>query len=347
MLTLFLQIGQHFTAGEAGLGNLPLAVGTAIGGAVSGAFLADRIGRKVLQIGPLVQLVGAAVLWFELDGVDASSFLIRDIAPGVAVSGIGAGMVIAALFSFILAAVDDEIGFASGALSAVQAVGGSIGVAVFGSVFFAQAKTGEFTGGVHRALVVQAYLLVVFLAITFLLPKRAAPKRAAPKKSSAAHPRWLPTAPAPSSTSPCEPRPHGPGRSALHHVRRGHILDHVAEFGLGSGQVLDTCGDAVAFDGELFEHGGGRDTGAHARQEFDDGTAGEAYREEVLDELDPLQGLVGIVTLATGRPRRFQETLFLVVAKGPHADPRPPGKLSDAHDAGRSLLARTSRKRQV
>lgn len=57
VLTLYLQIGLHFTAGEAGLGNLPLAVGTAIGGAVSGAVLADRIGRAVLQIGPLVQLM--------------------------------------------------------------------------------------------------------------------------------------------------------------------------------------------------------------------------------------------------------------------------------------------------
>ncbi|MFI1194639.1 MFS transporter [Micromonospora sp. NPDC020750] len=177
VLTLFLQIGQHFAAGEAGLGNLPLAVGTAIGGAVSGAFLADKIGRKVLQIGPLVQLAGAAVLWFELDGLDAASFSIWDIVPGVTVAGVGAGMVIAVLFSFILAAVDDdEIGSASGVLSAVQAVGGSIGVAVFGSVFFAQAKTGDFTGGFHRALIVQACLLVVFLAITFLLPKKGRPE---------------------------------------------------------------------------------------------------------------------------------------------------------------------------
>ncbi|MFF4435198.1 MFS transporter [Streptomyces sp. NPDC001513] len=178
VLTLFLQIGRHFTAGEAGLGNLPLAVGTALGGAVSGAFLADRIGRKVLQIGPLVQLAGAAVLWFELDGLDAASFSIWDIVPGVTVTvaGAGAGMVIAALFSFILAAVDDdEIGSASGVLSAVQAVGGSIGVAVFGSVFFAQAKTGDFTGGFHRALIVQACLLVAFLAVTFLLPKKSRP----------------------------------------------------------------------------------------------------------------------------------------------------------------------------
>ncbi|MFD7062180.1 MFS transporter [Streptomyces sp. NPDC059906] len=173
VLTLFLQIGQHFSAGDAGLGNLPLAVGTAIGG----AFLADKIGRKVLQIGPLVQLAGAALLWFELDGLDAASFSIWDVAPGVAVAGIGAGMVIAALFSFILAAVDDdEIGSASGVLSAVQAIGGSIGVAVFGSVFFAQAKTGDFTGGFHRALIVQACLLVVFFAITFLLPKKGRPE---------------------------------------------------------------------------------------------------------------------------------------------------------------------------
>lgn len=177
VLTLYLQIGRHFTAGDAGLGNLPLAVGTAIGGAVSGAFLADRIGRKVLQIGPLVQLAGATLLWFELDGLTPASFSIRDIAPGIAVSGIGAGMVIAALFSFVLAAVDDaEIGSASGFLSAVQSIGGSVGVAVFGSVFFAQAGTGDFTAGFHHALTIQACLLAAFLAITFLLPEQGRPE---------------------------------------------------------------------------------------------------------------------------------------------------------------------------
>ncbi|MER7976847.1 MFS transporter [Streptomyces sp. NPDC095817] len=178
VLTLYLQIGRHFTAGDAGLGNLPLAVGTAIGGAVSGAFLADRIGRTVLQIGPLVQLLGAVLLWFELDGLDAASFSVWDIAPGVAVAGVGAGMVIAALFSFILAAVDDdEIGSASGVLSAVQAVGGSIGVAIFGSVFFARARTGDFDGGFHRALIVQACLLGAFFAVTFLLPRKGRPEQ--------------------------------------------------------------------------------------------------------------------------------------------------------------------------
>ncbi|MEU3464020.1 MFS transporter [Streptomyces sp. NPDC006733] len=177
VLTLYLQIGRHFTAGHAGLGNLPLALGTAIGGAVSGAVLADRIGRAVVQIGPLIQLAGAALLWYELDGLDPSAFSIWDIVPGVTIAGIGAGMVIAALFSLILAAVDDhEIGSASGVLSAVQSLGGSIGVAVFGSVFFAQAKTGEFAAGFRHALIVQACLLAAFLAITFLLPAKSRPE---------------------------------------------------------------------------------------------------------------------------------------------------------------------------
>ncbi|MFB9369112.1 MFS transporter [Kitasatospora albolonga] len=177
VLTLYLQIGHHYTAGEAGLGNLPLAVGTAIGGAVSGAFLADRIGRRVLQIGPAVQLLGAGLLWYELDGLDAAPFSIVDVLPGVTIAGIGSGMVIAALFGFVLAAVDDqEIGSASGVLSAVQAVGGSIGVAVFGSVFFARAGTGDFSTGFQHALLVQACLLAAFFAITFLLPAAARPE---------------------------------------------------------------------------------------------------------------------------------------------------------------------------
>ena len=50
-------------------------------------------------------------------------------------------MIIAALFSVILAAVEDDgIGSASGVLSAVQSIVGSIGIAVFGLVFFAASR---------------------------------------------------------------------------------------------------------------------------------------------------------------------------------------------------------------
>ncbi|MFC9517066.1 MFS transporter [Nocardiaceae bacterium NPDC056970] len=171
ILTLFLQIGNGFTAGEAGLGNLPVALGTAVGGAISGAFLAEKLGRAVLQIGALVQIGGAALLWFEL-GSD-SPFSIWSIVPGIATAGVGSGLVIAALFSIILAAVeDDEIGSASGVLTAVQSIASSVGVAVFGSVFFNAIETGDADAAFRNTLYIQAGLLIVFFGLTFLFPKK-------------------------------------------------------------------------------------------------------------------------------------------------------------------------------
>lgn len=171
ILTLFLQIGQGFTAGEAGLGNLPVALGTAVGGAISGAFLAEKLGRAVLQIGALVQILGAALLWVELGA--SGTFSIWQIVPGIAIGGVGSGLVIAALFSIILAAVrDDEIGSASGVLTAVQSLASSIGVAVFGSTFFSAITSGSPADAFRTTLLIQACFLVVFLALTFLFPKK-------------------------------------------------------------------------------------------------------------------------------------------------------------------------------
>ena len=198
VLTLFLQIGQGYTAGQAGLGNLPLAIGTAIGtaigGAFSGAVLSAKLGRAVLQVGAVVQLVGAGVLWFQLSSLTAP-FSIWPVVPAIMVAGVGSGLVIAALFSVILAAVEDhEIGSASGVLSAVQSVAGSIGVATFGSIFFASVKTGSPDRGFQNALLLQAGLLVVFVALTFLFPRHLRPEKL-PSPHAAAQPDLAETDP--------------------------------------------------------------------------------------------------------------------------------------------------------
>jgi EmrB/QacA subfamily drug resistance transporter len=174
ILTFYLQIGERFSAGEAGLGNLPLAIGSAIGGAVSGAILVEKLGRMVLQFGPIVQLAGAVLLWIELGA--GGTFSIWQIVPGLVLSGIGSGAVVAALFSIILGAVDDhEVGTASGVLTAAQSIGAAVGVAVFGSVFF-QSITSESPSSAYRiALLVQGGLLVAFIALSFLFPKKAKP----------------------------------------------------------------------------------------------------------------------------------------------------------------------------
>ncbi len=173
VLTFFLQIGQGFTAGEAGLGNLPVALGTAVGGGISGGLLAAKLGRTVLQTGAVVQLAGVAWLWISLSGT--GEFTIWRIVPGGVVAGIGAGIVIAAVFNTVLGAVaDDEVGSASGVLTAVQAIGGSVGVAVFSTVFFADIT--HPTEGFRDALVVQTVVIGLFLLISPLFPRRARPE---------------------------------------------------------------------------------------------------------------------------------------------------------------------------
>ncbi|WP_181772639.1 MFS transporter [Amycolatopsis pittospori] len=172
VLTFFLQMGQGFTAGEAGLGNLPVALGTAVGGGISGGLLAAKLGRAVLQTGAVVQFAGVAWLWLALSG--EGEFTIWRIVPGGVVAGIGAGIVIAAVFNTVLGAVaDDEVGSASGVLTAVQSIGGSVGVAVFSTVFFADVTRP--TESFRDALVVQAVVIGLFLLISPLFPRRARP----------------------------------------------------------------------------------------------------------------------------------------------------------------------------
>lgn len=170
VLTLFLQHGNGFTAGEAGLGNLPLAIGSAVGGAISGAWLAEKIGRSVLQLGAATQLAGTALLWFELQ--QPGDFSIWGITPGIVLFGMGGGAIIAALFSTILAAVkDDEIGSASGVLTAVQAIASAVGVAIFASVFFEAAGSASPAEAFRQTLIVPAITLTIFVVVSFAFPR--------------------------------------------------------------------------------------------------------------------------------------------------------------------------------
>jgi EmrB/QacA subfamily drug resistance transporter len=172
IITLFLQIGEGYSARGAGLANIAIALGTAVGGALSGAVLAEKFGTRVLQFGALAQITGASLLFLALP--DMPSFNFWHIAPGMLVSGFGTGLVVAALFDAILLAIKDElVGSASGVLSAIQSIGSSVGVAIFGTLFFNQVAKGHIDAGFRHALVLQIGLVFGFLIITFFLPKKS------------------------------------------------------------------------------------------------------------------------------------------------------------------------------
>jgi EmrB/QacA subfamily drug resistance transporter len=173
ILSLFLQFGEKFSSADAGLGNIPIALGSAIGGTISGAFLAEKIGgRFTLQIGAAVQLVGVALMWIAVPSL--ANFSIWQMVPALVVSGIGTGLIAAPIFDTVLSTVEpQQSGSASGVLSAVQSVMSSVGVAVFGTVFFHFATLGQADAGFRNALIVQLVLIALFVAVTSVLPKRS------------------------------------------------------------------------------------------------------------------------------------------------------------------------------
>jgi hypothetical protein len=78
------------------------------------------------------------------------------------------------MFDTILASVTDaETGSASGVLNAGQQLATSIGVAVFGTIFFDAVAGGRFHHAFALTLVVQAFTCVALLVISPLLPRFA------------------------------------------------------------------------------------------------------------------------------------------------------------------------------
>ncbi|MEV4344300.1 MFS transporter [Actinoplanes sp. NPDC049596] len=137
VFTFYLQIGLGYSPLKAGLTTLPQALGTVAGFVAAGAGLAERFGRRLLQLGTIIMIVGTAVfaLSVRLTGADVTPY---KLIPGLVLVGAGMGLAMAPFFNIVLAGVDDEeTGSASGALTSVQQLGGAFGIAVLGTIFFA------------------------------------------------------------------------------------------------------------------------------------------------------------------------------------------------------------------
>ena len=87
------------------------------------------------------------------------------------------GAMLAPLFSFVLAGVDDhEVGSASGVLNAMQQLGGAAGVALVGTLLFSVAATSGLTTAFERCLWVELAALVVCGLFVLILPRQARPE---------------------------------------------------------------------------------------------------------------------------------------------------------------------------
>ncbi|GGB42132.1 putative actinorhodin transporter [Flexivirga endophytica] len=178
VLTLYLQLGLHYTPLQAGLTAIPQAVAMIVGFGI-GQPLTARIGRTTMHLGYLVVIAGLGVLVATISWSGASIDALR-LAPALTLIGTGMGMAMTPFFDIVMSGVEDqESGSASGSMTAVQQIGSALGVAVLGTVFFGQVDghgasvADSFGHATQITTWVAIGAMVVAFALTFLLPRRA------------------------------------------------------------------------------------------------------------------------------------------------------------------------------
>lgn len=174
---LTLQLGSHLSPFHSGLALLPMAAAFFAASLLT-ARLTARYGPSVLTAGALVQGAGlavlAATLWAGWPGVDPVA-----LAPGMALAGVGQGLVLSPLFAIVLQAVPAErAGVGSGVLSTMMQTALALGVATLGSLYLSLSGPGSL--GMRDAFVIvvgaQIAIALVVAVATRTLP-RADPRR--------------------------------------------------------------------------------------------------------------------------------------------------------------------------
>jgi EmrB/QacA subfamily drug resistance transporter len=174
---LWLQAGEHFSPLKAGLTAVAFSVGSFIG-APAAVPLAHRYGRSVLALGGVLMAAGIAGVSLAAPhvGVNGSPW---PVVPGLVVAGAGLALLIIPLVNVVLAAVPVEAaGGASGLFSTAQQLGGAVGVALLGTVFFGYLNGHSFEAAiVHTApYAIGAFALCAILSM--LLPRTAVSEEA-------------------------------------------------------------------------------------------------------------------------------------------------------------------------
>ncbi|MEV6233497.1 hypothetical protein AB0L88_37105 [Saccharopolyspora shandongensis] len=147
---------------------------------VYGAFAA-KAGRFLLILGSVTIAASQLVLWAIVkDGSDPGCWL---LALALFIGGLGLGLAAPILVSVVLAGVPGRnAGAAGGVLSTVNQIGGAIGIAVLGTIFFTTAAGStngppaltDYSDALSIVLLTSADLYIITALVMFALPKSAA-----------------------------------------------------------------------------------------------------------------------------------------------------------------------------
>ncbi|BBB01626.1 putative transmembrane efflux protein [Actinacidiphila reveromycinica] len=167
VLALYLQGGRGLSA--LGSGTVFLSIG---GGYLLTSTtvhrIAARMGAATVPVGALLMAAGLGGLWAAVHASGSTGGL-GELVPGLAVDGLGMGMVIAPLTRAALGTAGPQlVGSASGAVATTQQIGGALGIAVIGIIFYGAIGDGARDGYPHAFGLGLAFLLVLESALAVL-----------------------------------------------------------------------------------------------------------------------------------------------------------------------------------
>ncbi|MFC8450622.1 MFS transporter [Kitasatospora sp. NPDC057223] len=168
VLALYLQQGRGLDALGSGLVFTTIGAGYLLTSTVAHR-LAARLGRQVVATGALLMAAGLGLLALAAQQAGGTGS-VWWLVPGLFVDGLGMGMVIAPVTTTVLARVSPQlVGSAAGVLATVQQVGGALGIALIGIVFYGADGLSQ---GFVQSVAVLAVLELALAALVQLLPRR-------------------------------------------------------------------------------------------------------------------------------------------------------------------------------
>jgi EmrB/QacA subfamily drug resistance transporter len=170
VLALYLQMGRGLDALQSGLVFTILA-GPYLVASQRASALTARFGRTLVGVGALTLAAGHVSLLIAVHAIGTGGS-VWAMVPGLALVGTGMGLCITPLTSTVLAQAEPRTaGAVTGALSTMQQVGNSLGVAVTGVIFFGAVHHGHGYAPAFTTSVAElAGLLVLVAWCSRLLP---------------------------------------------------------------------------------------------------------------------------------------------------------------------------------
>ena len=172
IFAVWIQTGMGFTPLGAGLTALAFSIGSFLLAPMA-VPLAQRYGRLVLTSGGVLMAMGVFGVVLGSGNVGRGSDP-WPIVPGLVVAGVGLSLLVIPLVNVVLAAVPQQAaGGAGGMFSTAQQLGGALGVAVVGTVFFSGLDDGSFTASFQHSAPVVIALFLAAAALALVLPRTA------------------------------------------------------------------------------------------------------------------------------------------------------------------------------